>query len=209
MSIFTLRHILLSIALILWCFLHSALISVTLVQALQKRLGSAFKFYRLFYNLVAALSLIPVYLLMRSMPAVPLFQWSGVWIIVQMALLAGGAFLLVAGSRVYDGMQFLGLRQIFSARHDIGLTESGGLHISGILEITRHPWYLAGLLVLWARDIDSVSLVVNIIFSLYLIIGAKIEEKKLVREFGEAYVEYQSRVSMLVPWKWLASRLQR
>ena len=89
------------------------------------------------------------------------------------------------------------------------MTESGGLHISGILEITRHPWYLAGLLVLWARDVDSVSLVVNIIFSLYLIIGAKIEEKKLVREFGEAYVEYQSPVSMLVPWKWLATRFQR
>ena len=75
--------------------------------------------------------------------------------------------------------------------------------------MTRHPWYLAGLFVLWAGDIDSVSLVVNVIFSAYLVLGAMLEEKKLVREFGQDYADYQSRVSMLFPFKWIAAGLRK
>jgi len=205
----TIEYLILLFALLLWCILHSALITTRFVEAQKKRLGQRFRYYRLVYNVIAAATLVPLYLLIRSTPAVAIYEWSGWWRILQYTLLAAGLYLLYAGSKVYDGQQFLGLRQIRSNNHDIGLSESGGLHTAGILNVTQHPWYLAGLLVLWARDIDSASLVVNVIFSLYLIIGAKIEEKKLVREFGTDYIEYQSRVSMLFPVKWITSVLRK
>ena len=36
--------------------------------------------------------------------------------------------------------------------------------------------------------------------TLYILIGAYFEEKKLVREFGTAYQEYKSRTPMLIPF---------
>jgi len=42
-----------------------------------------------------------------------------------------------------------------------------------------------------------------------LIVGTYLEEKKLVREFGEKYLIYQKRVSMLIPYKWLKSIIIR
>ncbi len=114
------QHAILAASIILWRLLHSAMISAGMVDALKKRLGSAFKLYHIFYNLVAVFMLIPVYLLMHSMPAISCFNWSGPRRLLQLLLAVAGLFFLAAGARNYDGMKFLGLRQIFSAKHDIG-----------------------------------------------------------------------------------------
>ena len=36
--------------------------------------------------------------------------------------------------------------------------------------------------------------------TVYIIIGTKLEEKKLVLEFGETYIKYQTEVPMLIPF---------
>ena len=203
------NSILLTIFMLLWCLVHSALISIPVVSLAQKRLGRLFKFYRLFYNMISVLTLLPILIFMLSIRHVSYFNWPGLLRIVQGLLLVGCLFLLFAGARHYDGMQFLGLRQILSNKHSSGLTSSGGLHTEGILNVIRHPWYVAGLLLVWAREIDSVSLPVNIVFSVYLIVGAMLEERKLVLEFGQDYKDYQHRVSMFFPWKWIVGRLRR
>jgi protein-S-isoprenylcysteine O-methyltransferase Ste14 len=40
----------------------------------------------------------------------------------------------------------------------------------------------------------------NIGLTVYILIGALFEERKLLREFGEAYAEYRRRTPMLIPW---------
>jgi uncharacterized membrane protein len=45
---------------VLWCTLHSALISTTVTEFAKKKLGSSFRFYRLFYNVVSLVTLIPL-----------------------------------------------------------------------------------------------------------------------------------------------------
>jgi hypothetical protein len=40
-----------------------------------------------------------------------------------------------------------------------------------------------------------------------LIVGTYLEEKKLIGELGEKYLAYQKRVSMLIPYKWLKSKI--
>ena len=42
-------------------------------------------------------------------------------------------------------------------------------------------------------------LVLNLGLTIYLVVGAIYEERKLVREFGDLYVDYQKRVPMLIP----------
>jgi protein-S-isoprenylcysteine O-methyltransferase Ste14 len=57
--------------------------------------------------------------------------------------------------------------------------------------------------------LDISVIIVNVILTSYLIVGTHLEEKKLVMEFGEKYLIYQKRVSMLIPYKWLKSALSR
>jgi protein-S-isoprenylcysteine O-methyltransferase Ste14 len=69
--------------------------------------------------------------------------------------------------------------------------------------VIRHPWYAGLVLLLWARDLDIAGLVVSSVLTVYILIGTLLEERKLVHEFGDAYRDYQRRVSMFVPIKWL------
>ncbi len=51
-----------------------------------------------------------------------------------------------------------------------------------------------------------IDLVGNGFITLYFVIGALFEEQKMVEEFGQEYLEYQSKVSMFIPIKWLKKK---
>lgn len=201
------NYIILSLLLIAWCSLHSALISVTLSRYLQNHFADKYRYYRLFFNLIAVFTLIPVALYRFSIPSEMLFEWDGYLHIVQVILIALGIVLFFLGAAKYDARRFLGLSQLKESTSRKGLTASGKLETSGILNIIRHPWYTSLLLILWARSLDASALIVNLVFSGYLLIGARLEENKLIEEFGDSYQQYQQRVSMLFPFKWLKARL--
>jgi len=129
--------------------------------------------------------------------------------IFQVLLLGTSALLFFLGARSYDAGQFLGFRQIREGNLHNGIAEAGELQTSGILGILRHPWYLAAILLIWARPLDISVIIVNAILTIYLIVGTYLEEKKLVREFGEKYRAYQKRVSMLIPYKWWKSKITK
>lgn len=50
-------------------------------------------------------------------------------------------------------------------------------------------------------------MVVNVVLTAYILIGTVLEERKLALEFGDEYKEYQKKVSMFLPAKWVRSRL--
>ena len=78
---------------------------------------------------------------------------------------------------------------------------------SGIHRMIRHPWYLGGIMIVWSGDLSLSTILNNMVITSYFIIGAILEERKLVREFGESYREYQRNVSMFFPYKWLKARI--
>jgi protein-S-isoprenylcysteine O-methyltransferase Ste14 len=125
----------------------------------------------------------------------------------QMLILGVAVLLFFLGGRHFDIHQVLGIRQIREGTSNKAITDTGELDTSGVLGITRHPWYLATILLIWARQMDVSAIIVNVILTSYLIIGTYLEEKKLVQEFGENYLAYQKRVSMLIPYKWLKERI--
>jgi len=203
------KYLTLSSFVIAWCVLHSTMISASMIGYLKKNFGAIFRFYRLFFNLVAILTLIPVSLFAFSIRTQAIFHWNGYLRIGQVLLLAAAVLLFFLGGRHYDVYQLFGIKQIKEGTSNKAISDSGELDTSGVLGITRHPWYLATILLIWARQLDASAIFVNIIFTSYLIVGTYLEEKKLVREFGEKYLTYQKRVSMLIPYKWLKSIIIR
>jgi methanethiol S-methyltransferase len=203
------NYLILSLFVIAWCVLHSAMISASVIGYLRKNFGAIFRFYRIFFNLVAILTLIPVSLFAYSIRTQPIFHWSGYLRIGQVFLLVASVLLFFLGGRHYDVRQLLGIKQIKEGTSNKAITDSGELDTSGVLGITRHPWYLATIILIWVRQLDVSAIFVNVILTSYLIVGTYLEENKLVREFGEKYLIYQKRVSMLIPYKWLKSLIIR
>jgi protein-S-isoprenylcysteine O-methyltransferase Ste14 len=183
----------------LWCVLHSFLISQVVVLRLKNRYGDGYRYYRIIFNLVSVITLIPVLIYSGTLRGDPFFTWSGVWRPVQIALAAGSISLFYAGGRHYDLRQFLGVRQVIENESRKGLTETGGIDTSGILGVIRHPWYTAAILIIWARPLNMPVLVTNAVLTAYLFVGTVLEEKKLVAQFGDDYLDYQSRVPMFFP----------
>ena len=197
------KYLILSLLLILWCVLHSAMISIAVTEYVKKRLGSNYRFYRVFFNLISILTLIPVALFAHSAQTPAIFQWSGYMRLGQALIFGFAVLFFFLGWRHYDIRQVIGIKQIREGTADRAITETGELDTSGVLGMTRHPWYLATMLLIWARQMDVAAIIVNVILTSYLIVGTYLEEKKLLREFGENYRNYQNKVSMLIPFNWL------
>ncbi len=197
------NYLLLIVLVTTWCVIHSAMISQSATAYLKHRLGSVFRYYRMFYNVISILTLIPVAWFAYSIRTQVIFPWEGYMRMGQVFLLGLSVLLILFGGRHYNLFQVMGIKQIMDGTSSKAITESGELDTSGVLAVTRHPWYLAAILIIWARDMDVSAILVNIIFTIYLVIGTYLEEKKLVREFGEKYINYQQKVSMLIPFKWI------
>jgi protein-S-isoprenylcysteine O-methyltransferase Ste14 len=190
-----------------WCFLHSFMITPAVTGFVRKRFEKTYRYYRIFYNVTALATLAPVLVYSFTIRELPIFRWEGPLRIIQ-GLLAISAFLLfIGGARRYDLAQFLGIRQV---REDNGcsvLTEDCRLDTGGILSMVRHPWYAGGILIVWAGNLDMTAMLTSLVITGYFFIGAFLEERKLLAEFGEEYIDYQRRVSMFFPFKWSIQKL--
>lgn len=191
----------------LWCAFHSLLISLPVTEFLRRRLGNGFRYYRILYNGFSAITLVPIALYTYTIRTEALFRWEGPFRVVQILMLLVSTLLFASGARHYDSLQFLGIRQIKQSNACAVLTANCELDTAGILGILRHPWYLGGMMIIWARDLDISAIVTNAIITGYFVVGTFLEERKLSTELGNTYREYQRRVSMFFPYKWLKARL--
>jgi len=184
--------------------------SLTINRYFEKIWKENYKFYRLFYNLLALLTLLFPLHYSRHFNSPLLFSWQSYFILIQTSLLFLAILLFYLGAKQYDIKQFLGLRQLKSGNSHFVLSKEGGVHVSGILSLTRHPWYLASLILIWSysTEVHLATLITNVILTFYLYIGATLEERKILFEFGEEYQNYQQKVSMLLPLKWVTSKLK-
>ena len=192
-------YVLLVVLWIAWCALHSALISLSVTEPLRRKFPRAFRYYRIFYNLLAAATLFPVLIHTFWLQDTPFFRWAGPWRIIQIFLAGSALFFFAAGARRYDFLQFLGLRQIKDEKSCSVLTDDCSLDTTGILSAVRHPWYAGGILIVWARPLDAAAVLTNLVITGYFIVGAFLEERKLKLQFGQAYDDYRRQVSMFFP----------
>ena len=70
----------------------------------------------------------------------------------------------------------------------------------GAYLLVRHPLYLFSILMIWScPGVTTDRLMFNIVWTVWIVVGAFLEERDLVNEFGDTYREYRRKVPMLIP----------
>lgn len=177
--------------------LHSLLASTTVKARLGAWSPALRPAWRLVYNAVATLTLLPLAWLVWQHPGPALWSWTGAagWVADGLALAAVAGFLLTL--RGYDGAEFLGIRQ-WRARSQV-LEDQGALVLSALHRHVRHPWYTLALVIVWTRDMDAARLLSAVMVTMYFVVGSRLEERRLIASHGDLYRRYRQRVPALVP----------
>ncbi len=173
---------------------HSGLSALRVKERIIDRYGK--EGYARIFNTTSILTLLIAFLSMNF--------WDWTYFITQPALIQpilfilgvlsglGGVILAVMASRVIS----------VSTVADMRTDRKAELVTSGIYSRIRHPLYLATVLVFSAIALIYPFPAV-IIFSLciisYTMIGAYFEEKKLVKHYGDEYLEYKKNAGFILP----------
>ena len=194
------HHVVMIILWMLYFSIHSLFASLRFKQFILLSYPGIMPWYRLIFNILAMLLLIPPVFLMLMYPGELVWQWSGNWryLANTLALLAIAGFIL--SLRSYDSSEFIGTRQLKEGRKDIKERES--FHLSVFHRYVRHPWYAFALILIWTRDMYVSYLISAILMSLYFILGSHLEEKKLIAFHGDQYRLYRKYVAALIPLPW-------
>ena len=181
--------------LLFYCILHSLL-------ADRKLIGRAYDlwWYRFFYVLQSIILLLPFPYLYLNIRHQPFFNPSLFWQIILGVIWFSGLFFGLYASKSYNNGMFLGISQIKARINGEKQPEMPKkLKTTGALALVRHPYYTAGLIIIWARPMNRTDFIVTLILTAYFILGYMNEERKLIKEFGQGYVEYSRKVPALIP----------
>lgn len=191
---------------VLFCIIHSALIAVSTTRLLKRILRDQYRWFRLSYNIFSLVTFLLMIVATANVPGEEVFVWDG-WLRIPQYLLLGLAIgiFFVAG-KSYNMSYFIGIEQLRSKPPNTPPPVNEPIVATGIHGLVRHPWYTSVFILLWVSDMNTTEFTTSIILSGYLVVGTLLEERKLVLEFGQTYIDYKQQVSMLVPWKWLMKR---
>lgn len=159
-----------------------------------------------FHAMTSGIALAVVAMLLQP-AGQPLFVLDG----LPRLAVSAAALLAIAGFawgvhalRTFD---LLGLRPI---RHHLrgergessAMDSAAGLVVRGPYRWVRHPLYTCVIVLLWANPVMSLDrLVLAAVWTMWICIGAFLEERDLIADFGSAYRQYREQVPILVPWR--------
>ena len=120
------------------------------------------------------------------------------WAMIMVFLAAGaGAWW---GSKSLGDFDALGVKPALRAFDSQKPITATPFTVRGPYRWVRHPLYLFSLIIIWSGPVFTVDrLLHNGLWTIWIIIGATMEERDLVDCFGEAYRSYQKTVPMLLP----------
>jgi len=150
-------------------------------------------FYRLFYNSIALVTLVPILIVIMRYQGPSVFQWQGLWYFLALVLNLTALTCFFWSLKYYDMKVFWGWKTSVACSSFV---------LSPLHRFVRHPWYSCALIILWCRDLNAAQLLSSLLVSVYLVVGSRLEEARLVDEFGRSYEKYMERVPSLIPLPW-------
>jgi protein-S-isoprenylcysteine O-methyltransferase Ste14 len=176
---------------------HSGMIR----RPFRERLGRSLSPHLLpaVYSIASGGALLLLIVLWQRTPLLHSVEGALRWALRGAFVLGGVGFLwAVHALRSFDTF---GLEPIWAHRRGAE-PRTLPLAIRGPYRWVRHPLYSLFLVFLWTcPDVTADRVLFNALFAAWLVLGSILEERDLVRSFGEPYRAYQRRVPMLVPWK--------
>jgi len=121
-------------------------------------------------------------------------------------LLLNGLYLLgwmivFLGTFMINHFDLFGLRQVYL---NLGNREYKdlGFRTPFFYKFLRHPIMLGFIIAFWSTPMMTVGhLLFSLATTIYIIIAIQLEERDLVKHFGEQYKDYRRRTPMLIPRK--------
>jgi protein-S-isoprenylcysteine O-methyltransferase Ste14 len=110
-------------------------------------------------------------------------------------MILGAAIMLICIKKYF--LSLSGLKSLFANK-----VVANELRIDGIHKYVRHPLYLGTFIFIWGGFLllPLLSLLISIsIITIYTLIGIRLEEEKLLAEFGETYRKYILLTPMIIP----------
>lgn len=173
--------------------LHSVFAADGVKLYCRKHMQNGYRYYRLLYVLFSTLGLFTMLLLNASISSVYLIE-SGGWNRYFSLMLATFAiFIFKAAFKQYSLKGFAGFEP----------DDHESFKADGILKHVRHPIYSATILMVmafWLFIPNVTTLISACCIFIYLAIGIPLEERKLIKKYGETYIMYKQRVPALIPW---------
>ncbi len=190
------QHILLALAWIIFCVLHSVLANNKIQQKIALSFPAFFRYYRLSYTIFAFASLISVLIYQISVTS-PMVYKPVRWLTIAGfgITITGAAIMLICIKKYF--LSLSGLKSLLANK-----IVDNELRIDGIHKYVRHPLYLGTFIFVWGGFLlfPYLSLLIAIcIITIYTLIGIRLEEEKLLLEFGEAYQNYRQQTPMIFP----------
>ncbi|MEO7961850.1 MAG: isoprenylcysteine carboxylmethyltransferase family protein [Ginsengibacter sp.] len=158
-------------------------------------MGKNFRYYRLIYTLFAFVTLCLLLWFQFLMASPIIFNYKILQLVLAMLLIIPGLIIMVISIKKYF-LQVSGIRTLFATTIQNHL-ETGGLH-----RFVRHPLYFGTILFIWGLLFLLPTLsnaIAVLVITSYVLVGVRLEERKLVLEFGGSYKRYQANVPMLFP----------
>ena len=180
------QYIVLITGWVVYFFLHSFLATNKIKTTFP------YRYYRLVYNTLSAVGLFILLIYNGVIKSTLLFSKTDMLKFVALVLAAFGVIIINLAFKRYNVREFMGFRPEQSQELDTG----------GILNYIRHPIYSGTILIVIGFFLFSPyvsSLVSAVCILLYLVVGIYLEERRLIKQFGEEYAEYKKRVPMLIP----------
>ena len=191
-----------------FALLHSLLATGTLKNLTAEAWGgdNVAVWYRLAYCLVSVVTTVGVAAVIVQVPDVTYVTLPS-WMALPLVLLQAASLLFAAaGFRAFSFTEFLGLAQV--SRHLRGQDISGDaegvrhqpLQRLGVYGLVRHPMYAGAMaFFIFSPTYTRTWLIVRALAILYFIVGALIEERRLIKQYEDDYRQYMKEVPRFIP----------
>ena len=171
--------------------IHSALATSKVKRYSTDRLGISEMSYRLFYNILAIVTLLPLVYFGFYKNDLQIFKKNLYTDIFGFLVFLIGLVVMI-----------LIIKKYFAQMSGTSTEIKDELHIEGLHKYVRHPLYLGTFLLLIGLLLYRPQLNVlisTIVIILYTIFATRWEEKKLLIKFGAKYTEYCASTPRIIP----------
>lgn len=156
------------------------------------------EFHAALYTIASAMALILLVTVWQKSSVIMMWsEGAGFW------LFRGAYFLSIAG--LVWGNLALGSFDSFGLNSVLAYVRGATAKplpfaAKGPYRWVRHPLYFCSLLMIWSCPTITVDrLLFNALFTIWILIGMRFEERDLMASYGAAYETYQKQVPMILP----------